>query len=323
MKTAKIFDFLLVVMCLILTTTLFTACSSDDEGDDNMSFPSEGDDNENAGSGNSTYELLLRNISTSVYYGDYSWNISIKSNLSKTFPGINIVYGVESGYGRFRYYEHFKFDREYIQKNDGTGNIEVSYPVFVGDEYGSENLYWYSYKYLKDKKAHGGTLEGDEKDLWNEIIACMNKSEYNAKSTFCGRLYAQFDNTRYVFYNFGQKPSSDSGGNNSNGDSGNANGNGSTSYEKPEIELVDYTCYTTSIIAKYRIYNQDKAKVTSAKGYYGTSSASRSVAATIAGSLITIRITGLKKGTTYYVKCSATGKGGTTTSESTKLITNY
>ena len=101
-------------------------------------------------------------------------------------------------------------------------------------------------------------------------------------------------------------------------------GGGSTSTpEKPEIGLEDYTCYTTSITVKYRIYNQDKAKVTSAKGYYGTSSASKSVSASVSGSLITIRITGLKKGTTYYVKCSATGKGGTTTSETTKLITDY
>lgn len=105
--------------------------------------------------------------------------------------------------------------------------------------------------------------------------------------------------------------------------SGNESGGSSTSYEKPDIALEDYTCYTTSITLKYRIYNQDKAKVTSAKGYYGTTSASKSVTASVAGSLITVRITGLKKGTTYYVKCSATGKGGTTTSESTKLITNF
>lgn len=112
-----------------------------------------------------------------------------------------------------------------------------------------------------------------------------------------------------------------SGGANSGTGSGTGSSS-STSYEKPEIGLELYTCYTTSITVKYRIYNQDKAKVTSAKGYYGTSSASQSVSASVAGSLITVRITGLKKGTTYYVKCSATGKGGTTTSETTKLITD-
>lgn len=38
---------------------------------------------------------------------------------------------------------------------------------------------------------------------------------------------------------------------------------------------------------------------------------------------ITANISGLKKGTTYYVKCVATGKGGTTTTGTTKVITNY
>lgn len=114
---------------------------------------------------------------------------------------------------------------------------------------------------------------------------------------------------------------SNTSGNENNGQK--PDGGTFTSYEKPDLGLVDYTCYTTSITVKYRIFNQDKAKVTSAKGYYGTSSASKSVTASVAGSLITVRITGLKKGTTYYVKCSATGKGGTTTSESTKLITNF
>lgn len=97
----------------------------------------------------------------------------------------------------------------------------------------------------------------------------------------------------------------------------------SSSHEKPEIGLEDYTCYTTSITLKYRIYNQDEAKVSSATGYYGTSSPSKSIAATVSGSLITIRATGLTKGTTYYFKCTAKGKGGSTTSETTRLSTEY
>lgn len=104
---------------------------------------------------------------------------------------------------------------------------------------------------------------------------------------------------------------------------GNGNQTGNSSYEKPEIGLEDFTCYATSITVKYRIYNQDEAKVTSATGYYGTSSPSKSTSATVSGSLITIRATGLKKGTTYYIKCIAKGKGGSTTSEITKLTTEY
>lgn len=107
------------------------------------------------------------------------------------------------------------------------------------------------------------------------------------------------------------------------GSSGGSTGGGSTSYEKPDIALEDYTTYPTKIKVNYRIYNQDKAKVTSAKVYYGTSSPSKSISTTVAGTLITTYISGLKKGTTYYVKCIATGKGGSTTSETTRIITDF
>ena len=100
--------------------------------------------------------------------------------------------------------------------------------------------------------------------------------------------------------------------------------NGSTSYEKPDIAFNDFTAYQTKLKVVYKIYNKNEAKVTSAKVYYGTSSKpTKSVSGSIAGALITANITGLKKGTTYYVKCVATGKGGTTTTETTKVITNY
>ena len=115
--------------------------------------------------------------------------------------------------------------------------------------------------------------------------------------------------------------------NNNNGDNnagGSTGGGNSSSYEKPDIAFDDFTAYQTKLKVVYKIYNKDEAKVTSAKVYYGTSTnPTKSVSASVAGVLITANISGLKKGTTYYVKCVATGKGGTTTTETTKLITNY
>ncbi|MBE6305937.1 MAG: fibronectin type III domain-containing protein [Bacteroidales bacterium] len=99
---------------------------------------------------------------------------------------------------------------------------------------------------------------------------------------------------------------------------------GSDSYEKPDVGFYDFTATKTSLKVQYKIYNKDEAGVTSAKIYYGTSgNPSSSKTATISGSLITANISGLKAGTTYYVKCVATGKGGTTTTSVTKCITNY
>lgn len=304
---------------------MFTSCSSGDEEEWNS--PNDDWNNENNGNSDPTYELVKKNISASVSYGDYSWNISIKSKLSSALPGKYIVYGVESGYGDYQYYEHFKFNNSYTQKNDGNGNMTISYPTFVGNEYASEGLYWSSYKALKEKKDNGEKLNSDEQDLWNDIVKYMKAKESKAKSSFCGRLYAQFDNKRYVFYSFGQKSSSGSNnddGNSNGGDTGGGSTGGSTSYEKPDIGFSDFTAYQTKLKVVYKIYNKDKAKVTSAKVYYGTSSnPTKSVSASVAGVLITANISGLKKGTTYYVKCVATGKGGTTTTGTTKVITNY
>lgn len=326
MKSNKL-AVLLMSFAITAITPMFTSCSSGDDEQYEWNSPNDDGDNENNSNSDPTYELVKKNISASVSYGDYSWNIFIKSKLGSALPGKYIVYGVESGYGDYQYYEHFKFNNSYIQKNDGNDNMTISYPTFVGNEYASEGLYWSSYKALKEKKDNGEKLNSDEQDLWNDIVKYMKAKESKAKSSFCGRLYAQFDNKRYVFYSFGQKPSSGSNndnGNSNGGDTGGGSNGGSTSYEKPAIGFNDFTAYQTKLKVVYKIYNKNEAKVTSAKVYYGTSSKpTKSVSGSIAGALITANITGLKKGTTYYVKCVATGKGGTTTTETTKVITNY
>ena len=308
----------------MVSSSFVACCGSDDDGQNEWN--SSNNDGYNSNS-DPAYELVKKNISASVSYGDYSWNISIKSKLANVFPGKSIIYGVESGYGDYQYYEHFKFKDSYIQKNDGNGNMTISYPIFVGDEYAVEGLHWSSYKALKAKKENGERLSSSEQDLWNDIVKYMNAKESKAKLTFCGRLYAQFDNKRYVFYTFAQKPSSDSnnsGGSSSNGGGTGGSTGGSTSYEKPDVAFDDFTAYQTKLKVVYKIYNKDEAKVTSAKVYYGTSSnPTKSVTASVTGVLITANISGLKKGTTYYVKCVATGKGGTTTTGTTKVITNY
>lgn len=238
MKSTKL-AVLLMSIAIAAIPPMFTSCSSGDEEEWNS--PNDDWDNENNGNSDPTYELVKKNISASVSYGDYSWNISIKSKLSSALPGKYIVYGVESGYGDYQYYEHFKFNNSYTQKNDGNGNMTISYPTFVGNEYASEGLYWSSYKALKEKKDNGEKLNSDEQDLWNDIVKYMKAKESKAKSSFCGRLYAQFDNKRYVFYSFGQKPSSGSNnddGNSNGGDTGGGSTGGSTSYEKPDIAFM-------------------------------------------------------------------------------------
>lgn len=189
------------------------------------------------------------------------------------------------------------------------GNYGTCYRLKSGNKYSGiwcvledGSLWINSYKSDYDAKGQGENMAGYGvgklqmlKNSTNELVYCMKLSS----------------DTYYYYTSINTEGDSDSG-------------NGSSSYEKPDIAFNDFTAYQTKLKVVYKIYNKDKAKVTSAKVYYGTSSKpTKSVSGSIAGALITANITGLKKGTTYYVKCVATGKGGTTTTETTKVITNY
>lgn len=190
------------------------------------------------------------------------------------------------------------------------GNYGTCYRLKSGNKYSGiwyvledGSLWINSYKSDYDAKGKGGKRiriwcwqNANAKNTTNELVYCMKLSSED----------------NYYYYT----------SINTEGD--NDSDNGSTSYEKPDIAFNDFTAYQTKLKVVYKIYNKDKAKVTSAKVYYGTSSnPTMSVSATVSGVLITANISGLKKGTTYYVKCVATGKGGTTTTGTTKVITNY
>lgn len=114
---------------------------------------------------------------------------------------------------------------------------------------------------------------------------------------------------------------------NSQGDKGNDDNKGddkndSSDYEKPETGYYDYTPTNSSMTVKYKIYNNDKAKVQSARIYYRYDRTKYTyVEAEVSGVYITARLKGLKKNTTYFVYCKATGKGGSANSEVTQLKT--
>ena len=108
-----------MILTTMIASTTFIACGGSDDEQDEWYSPDDNDDNGNNNSSDPDFELVKKNTSASVSYGDYSWNITIKSKLSSVFPGKSIVYGVESGYGDYQYYEHFKFSNSYIQKNAG------------------------------------------------------------------------------------------------------------------------------------------------------------------------------------------------------------
>ncbi len=118
-----------------------------------------------------------------------------------------------------------------------------------------------------------------------------------------------------------------SGGNieeDSNGNTGSGGSNdNSGDYETPDIGFYDFTATTSSLKVEYKIYNKSETKITGARIYYGTTpNPSKYINATINGSYIYARITGLDKGTTYYVQCAVESPMGYVATDVTKCITN-
>lgn len=177
------------------------SCGSDEPED-----PSNKDPWGNNGS-DSVTDVVIRNISSSVSYSDYGWNITINSKLANAFPGKTLIYGTECGYGSYQYYHHFNFKKDYVEKTDGKGNMTICFPVFAGDEYANEYLFYDSYKYLQAQMAKGYSLDSDERDLYNEILKSFRAKESSAKYSYCGRLYVIIDGSKYFFKTYGQAPS--------------------------------------------------------------------------------------------------------------------
>ena len=145
---------------------------------------------------------------------------------------------------------------------------------------------------------------------WSQVFCFFNYNKYLIEHSSSNLIYGDKEGNEWYFKSC-PSPVLDNSGSTSG-----------SSYEKPDIDYYDYTAYPTKMKVVYKIHNRDKAKVTSAKIYYGTSSnPTKYVTATVSGVLITATITGLKKDTKYYVKCSAKGKGGTTTTGTTRLGT--
>lgn len=198
---------LIIVLSASILSVTSCIVNDDYDADENNEVSDNDKDisggNSESGSGTDRIkELIKRNISATVYYGDYGWNISIKSKLENAFPNKIIIYGVESGYGSYDYYEHFKFSGD-LQKSDGRGNMTICYPVFVGEEYSEGYLYFSTYKALKKRKEAGEKFTEDLSALWNTVFTYMKTHSAKAKANFCGQLYVQIDNNRYPYYRFG------------------------------------------------------------------------------------------------------------------------
>ncbi len=182
--------------------------------------------------------------------------------------------------------------------------VDESAPSLLSDEYTDECAWDVAGNYIDSNTAPyclGEILTLTSSYLKTKLLLNDDEEWYRID---------EYRITSEPYHNF--RPEDDGGG---------SSGGGSTSYEKTDVSFYDYDANYTSLKVTYKLWNSSEAKVSSAKIYYGTNSnPSTSKTATVSSALITATITGLKRGTTYYVKCVATGKGGTTTTETTRCM---
>ena len=164
--------------------------------------------------------------------------------------------------------------------------------------------------------VHNGVHEGYQGWYWSSTATSSSKAyclhfESNEVSAGTTNKYNGFL-VRGVISNPNYSSSGDNSGGGSSGDSG-------SSTEPLHFTYFDFTATQTSVTVKF--YTNERA--TNAIIKYGEYSASIPVTASITNKEISATIKGLKKGTKYYVECTASNRNGSVTSDVYPVITNY
>ncbi len=289
LKKMKAIKFLSIMLCLVASMSV-AACG---DGDDS-------DEPDGSGGSGSMVSSEIERLSSKLF--GTSWQHSQSKYYTTdgrySHMSSSIVDCV------FTFSDEIFGNDKYELKVDGTGNYAYWYINEEGLTFNASN---YGYMVLK--------MDASTVGAWMSCGGCVFDAEiYELTSDRLVVKEMYSNGVDYVLHYY-NRASSGSGG---------SSGGTSSDYEKPDIGFYDFTATKSSLKVQYKIYNQDEANVTSAKIYYGTSSnPTRSKTATVSGQYITATITGLESGTTYYVKCEASGKGGTATTSTTKCITNY
>lgn len=322
----KHFLAILPLLCITAALSLLTACGNGDdedydEGNRNYNEGYYGnDDNDHSGGGNNS-SSNIRDISDLTPIDkqliDTKWRLLKKDTYhdSKLYETSYDYNGVLE-FSKYIYPNHYfggvlcDVGRLYI---DG---------MLVG-YWDSGNITYDDYYYDELSDAYGigdhhTSNYSDATTTWTLYLS-GNTMQFKEERTFKVYYTPYKKETVYWRYNLVEK-----GALNQQLNGGSSTGGGESSDGTPRIGFYDFTSTQSSVTVKYQIYNREEANVSSARIYYGTTTnPSSSVSATVSGVYITATISGLSRGTQYYVKCKATGSGGSTETDVTKVMTLY
>ena len=130
-----------------------------------------------------------------VSYFNYCYQIDITSTLSGVYPNSVIKYGIECGYGDYKYQKYA------VATGENSYSCVSSIFLDSEEEFADEAMYWRSYMELLEW-MEVRNLNEDEQDLYNEIVKTMKSSESKAKSQYQGRVFVEVDNERYYIKTF-------------------------------------------------------------------------------------------------------------------------
>lgn len=358
-KLKRLWSLLAMMMVAMLSISV-VSCGDDDDDDDSTVVIDDNGDNSGGSYVNNNEPNTTGKLDGHDYVDlglSVKWATCNVGAFSPESYGSYFAWGetTEKSYYDYSNYAFYKstnygFKYTYISGGDISGTrYDAAYSIWGGSwrmptkaEYDEiENKCaskWITYKGIKGRlftapngnsiffPAAGEKDDYDTKDLaecgnyWTSTIA--NHSEHSEDYPWA--------------YSFGfsyndQFGSGDAGWNGyrSNGmsvravygssGSGGGTGGGGSSTESLYFTNFNYTATQTSVTVKF--YTNERASSATIK--YGEYSASSSASATITNKEISATIRGLKKGTKYYVKCTARNSSGSVTSDDYPVMTNY
>ena len=211
------------ITSLVAILSVLTACgpelSPDGKGNNNSSNTETGgsgngssanngkDDSGTGGNSESLKGIEIRkNVSVTANYADFSWNISVSVSKQSLCPSSEVRYGYMFGYAGFVYLDGkgYYYWRELTDFSGSSFSFKESLFAQVDPTpYADASILWNAYWALRERIDKGEALTSEERDLYKEAVASMQKSEREAQSAYWGLVYVEIDGIKYLAGKFG------------------------------------------------------------------------------------------------------------------------
>ena len=202
--------FIFLTLCLsAMVISCVSLASSDENSLSSSKSDTESPDSGNhSGGGSESLKgtEIRKNVSVAANYADFSWDISVSVSKQSLCPSSEIRYGYMFGYAGFVYLDGkgYYYWRELTDASGSSFSFKESLFAQVDPTpYAEASILWNAYWALRARMEKGEILTSEERDLYKEAVASMQKSEREAKSAYWGLVYVKIDGIKYWAGKFG------------------------------------------------------------------------------------------------------------------------